>query len=54
MADSHWLSHLDDAMPTGTPRWVGRLIATGLALSGAGLAFMALTAVVWVILETVF
>lgn len=53
MADSNWLSYLDGAMPTGTPRWVGRLIAVGFALSAAGLAFMALTAAVWVIFETV-
>ena len=54
MAGSNWFSYLDRSMPTGTRRWVGRLIAAGFALSAAGLGLMALTAVVWVILETVF
>lgn len=51
MGDSNWFGYLDQALPSGTPRWLGRVMAIGLALSVGGLALMALTAVVWVILE---
>jgi hypothetical protein len=48
---SNWFGYLDEALPRGTPRWLGRVMAIGLALSLGGLALMAVTAVVWVILE---